>query len=112
MYELVRTTLVKLSVSVTLDILVHTSLIYDKEICADLLESMLDRLTEEESVLLIVSVISKFPDVALLSRYFERLISFNKIEELFAVAPSMDISRMIMQCACLSDNFDPMRMTL
>ena len=96
------------SLPVLINLLLHSSLCTsDVDECAEMLDSLLDSLTSEKQLDLIINIVSIFPDPALLPRFFQHLISQNKLDSLPHSKLSAKVGRVIMNCARHVQPFEP-----
>lgn len=97
-----------LPVSVVVNLLLHSSLCTtDIDESAELLDALLDELTNEPTSKLIIDIVSKFPDPALIPRYFQYLIANKKLDELPHGNLNEKVGRVIMNCARHHHPFEP-----
>ncbi|OHT04885.1 hypothetical protein TRFO_27566 [Tritrichomonas foetus] len=95
-------------VPVIVNIILHASLCTaDVDECADVLDGLLTQLTNEKQIDLIIKIVSVFQDPALLPRYFQYLISQEKLNALQHNQLSAKVGRVIMNCARHVHPFEP-----
>lgn len=96
------------SLQIIVNIILHASLFTsDIDECADMLDSILDQLISENQTDLIIEAVSVFRDPSLLPRYFQYIISQNKLDALQHGKLSNNVGRVIMNCARHVQNFVP-----
>lgn len=97
-----------ISLSAIVNIILHASLFTsDIDECAEMLDSILDQLISENLSNLIIEIVSVFRDPSLLPRYFQYIISQNKLDALQHGNLSSNVGRVIMNCARHVQNFVP-----
>lgn len=98
----------KTSLSSIVTIILHASFCTsDIDECAELLDSLLVQLIAENNLNVITKVVSVFGDPALLPRYFQYLITQNKLDSLPHDQLSNNVGRVIMNCARRLPSFKP-----
>jgi len=98
------------SYNIVANILLHSSIqASDIDECAELLDLMLDTLTTEKQLSLIIEIVTTFKDPALLPRYFQYLIAQQKLDALPHDHQNKKVGRVIMNCARHSKPFEPQR---
>ena len=108
LFDIVRKNRQDLSLAVAVNIILHASLCTsDIDECADLCDTLLDTLTNEDQLDLIMELVCIFPEPALLPRYFQYLIAQQKLDELPASKLNEKVGRVIMNCARHVHPFEP-----
>lgn len=96
--------------SVRVNLLLHSSTCTpDIDECAETLDSLIDTLTGNNELKLIIDIVSVFPDPALLPRYFQYLIAQQKLDTLPHGQLSEKVGRVIMNCARHVHPFEPQK---
>ena len=110
LFDTVKKTRAELPLAVTVNLLLHSSICTsDIDECAELFDSMLDELTTENQLNLIIDIVSVFPDPALLPRFFQYLIAQQKLDALPHSQLSDKVGRVIMNCARHVHPFEPQK---
>ena len=108
LFDIVRKNRQDLSLAVAVNIILHASLCTsDIDECADLCDTLLDTLTNEDQLDLVMELVCIFPEPALLPRYFQYLIAQQKLDELPASKLNEKVGRVIMNCARHVHPFEP-----
>lgn len=96
--------------AVRVNLLLHSSICTpDIDECAETLDSLIDTLTGNNELKLIIDIVSVFPDPALLPRYFQYLIAQQKLDTLPHGQLSEKVGRVIMNCARHVHPFEPQK---
>lgn len=108
LFEIVRKSKQDLPLAVTVNLLLHASTCAsDIDECADLCDTLLDTLTNENQIELLMDIVCIFPEPALLPRFFQYLIAQQKLDELPPSKLNEKVGRVIMNCARHVHPFDP-----
>lgn len=95
---------------VLVNLLLHSSICTsDIDECAEMLDTLLDSLTNDKQLDLIIQIVSVFPDPALLPRFFQYLIAQQKLDALPHSKLNEKVGRVIMNCARHVHPFEPQR---
>jgi len=95
-------------IPVKVNLILHSSLCTtDLDECAEALDSLLDLLTNDSMLPIIIDIVSVFPDPALLPRFFQYLIAQQKLDSLPHERLSEKVGRVIMNCARHVCPFEP-----
>ena len=100
----------KKPLSIVINLLLHSSLCTtDIDESAELLDSLLEELTNGNNIKLIIDIVSVFPDPALIPRFFQYLIAQEKLDELPHANLSEKVGHVIMNCARHHHPFEPQK---
>jgi spatacsin len=96
------------AIAVKVNLLLHASLcISDLDDCAQVLESLLDALTAEHNLGLLMEVVTIFPEPGLLPVFFRFLVEAKKIEMLPRSKMNDKLVRVLMNSARHLESFNP-----
>jgi spatacsin len=94
--------------SVKVNLLLHSAVTSsDIDECAEVLDGLLDNLTQNGEIDLIIQIVSVFPDPSLLPRFFQYLIAQQKLDFLSQGDLSDRVGRTVINCARRIQPFQP-----
>ncbi|OHT13681.1 hypothetical protein TRFO_16115 [Tritrichomonas foetus] len=100
----------KMPLTVTVNLLLHSSLCTtDIDESAEMLDSLLEDLTNDACHKLVIDIVSYFPDPALIPRFFQYLIAQEKLDDLPHSNLNEKVGRVIMNCARHHHPFEPQK---
>ena len=98
----------KEKIEIIVKIILHSSFCtIDLDEYAELLDSILDILISENKLNVIIEIVTKFQDPALLPRYFQHLIAQKKLDAIPRNNNKKNVGRVIMNCARHVEPFEP-----